>query len=587
MSKYYSDEKNVQIIVALLKKHGIRKVIASPGSANSPLVASLQHDSYFEIYSSVDERSAAYIACGLAAESKEPVVISSTGATASRNYMPGLTEAYYRKLPILAITSTRNVALIGSLTDQVIDRSIIPNDIAQISVTLPIIKDENDIWECEIKVNSAILALTRHGGGPAHINLPTNYLGTYNTIELPFVRIIKRITENDEFPIIPNNEKIAVFVGSHKFFDKKLTNALEFFCETHNAVVLCDHTSNYYGKYKILLPIIAYQSIFQEDLKIGLLIHIGEISSISGYLMNRMKSVWRLSEDGEIRDTFRKLEYVFEMPEEHFFNKYTTEHKKNHQIDLSYFDAWNKKEKELSEKIPNLPFSNIWIAQEIAYRIPKHSTIHFAILNSLRSWNFFSLPESVISNSNVGGFGIDGSLSSIIGASLTNKTKLFYCVIGDLAFFYDMNALGNRHIGNNLRLLIINNGKGTEFRLFLHRKGTAQFEEKADKYISAAGHFGNKSRTLLRNYAEDLNFTYMTAANKDEFAKVIDKFVNPNIQEKSIIFEVFTDSVDENTAIEELTNLELPPTSFKMKMKQKTKDVLGEKNINLLKRIIK
>lgn len=84
MDKYYTSERNVQIVLALLKAHGIRKVIASPGTTNITLVASMQQDPFFEMYSSVDERSAAYMACGLAAESGEPVVLSCTGATASR-----------------------------------------------------------------------------------------------------------------------------------------------------------------------------------------------------------------------------------------------------------------------------------------------------------------------------------------------------------------------------------------------------------------------------------------------------------------------------------------------------------------------
>ena len=73
--KYFTNERNVQILIVLLKKYGIRKVIASPGTTNITFVASLMHDPYFELYSSVDERSAAYIACGLAEESGEPVVI--------------------------------------------------------------------------------------------------------------------------------------------------------------------------------------------------------------------------------------------------------------------------------------------------------------------------------------------------------------------------------------------------------------------------------------------------------------------------------------------------------------------------------
>ena len=128
--KYYSNERSIQILISLLKQHGIKKCVVSPGATNVTFVASLQQDDFFELYSSVDERSAAYIACGIAAESGEPVVLSCTGATASRNYIPGLTEAYYRKLPVLAVTSTQDVTRVGHLRAQVIDRSVIQNDIA-------------------------------------------------------------------------------------------------------------------------------------------------------------------------------------------------------------------------------------------------------------------------------------------------------------------------------------------------------------------------------------------------------------------------------------------------------------------------
>jgi len=90
----YTREKNAQVILYLLKAHNIRHVIASPGTTNTALVSSMQQDPHFIMHSSVDERSAAYMACGLAAELNEPVVISCTGATASRNYLPGMTEAY-------------------------------------------------------------------------------------------------------------------------------------------------------------------------------------------------------------------------------------------------------------------------------------------------------------------------------------------------------------------------------------------------------------------------------------------------------------------------------------------------------------
>ena len=157
----YTTERNTQMLIYLMKKHGVRKVIASPGTTNICFIGSIQEDPYFEIYSSVDERSAAYIACGLAAESGEPVALSCTGATASRNYVPGMTEAYYRKLPVLAITSSQHSGKIGQLIPQVTDRGRPMNDIAKLSIQIPKIHDEEDEWACGVAINNALLELFR------------------------------------------------------------------------------------------------------------------------------------------------------------------------------------------------------------------------------------------------------------------------------------------------------------------------------------------------------------------------------------------------------------------------------------------
>ena len=578
MTKYYSVEKNVQIIIALLKEHGIKKVIASPGTKNMTLVISMQNDPYFEIYSSVDERSAAYMACGLSAETGEPVVISCTGATASRNYLSGLTEAYYRKLPILAITSDHSPSKIGHNIAQIIDRSILPKDTTNFSVTLPIVKNDEDFWDCEIKTNKAILELSRHGGGPVHINVPTTYSKSFNVKELPKTRIIRRITLSDEFPKLPVGN-IAVFIGSHKRFTEKQTETIDKFCSTHNAVVFCDHTSSYKGRHRVLYALSAGQQMADiSSHKPDLLIHIGEITGDYYSLKMKGKHVWRISEDGEIKDTFQKLSYVFEMTEQSFFEHYIDEGIE--ESINSYLNFCTKNLNKLHTKIPDLPFSNIWIASKMSSRLPENSTVHFGILNSLRSWNFFELPDSVCSSSNVGGFGIDGNLSALVGASLASKNRLYFGIIGDLAFFYDMNVIGNRHIGNNLRILMVNNGKGAEFRHFNHI--AAQHGNYADEFIAAAGHFGNKSQTLVKHYAQDLGFEYLCASNKKEFEQVYSRFLDPKITEKPIVFEVFTNSEDESLALEKILNID---ENVKGKAKQFAKNVLGTKGISTIKKI--
>ena len=580
--RFYTNERNVQIVIALLKAHGIHRVIASPGTTNMTFVVSIENDPWFHIWSSVDERSASYLACGMAAETGEPVVISCTGATASRNYMPGLTEAYYRKLPVLAITSTRGNYKIGHLIDQQIDRRNIPNDIAIESVTIPMVKDYEDERFCEIEANKAILALKLNGGGPVHINMYTRYSHDFSVREIPHVNTIYRHTIYDkEWPSIPHDGRIVVRIGSHADFTEEQTRAIDEFCATYDAVVCCDHTSGYRGKYEVHGQLVFGQQMWQSSLRnTNLCIHIGEVSG-DQFCVNA-KHTWRVSPDGALRDTFGNLRRVFMMHETDFFNHY----KKKDCNHTEYLDSLNKEIDEIKNKIPNLPFSNIWMAQQMHDKLPKGCEIHFGIYHSLRSWNFFKLPMGIQAKCNVGGFGIDGGVSSMIGASLSNSDKLFFGVFGDLAFFYDMNVIGNRHVGNNVRILLINNGKGNEFRNYGHP--CFFLGDEADKYIAAAGHYGNMSNLLVKNYAENLGYDYLKAANKEEFISGIEHFLSPHIGDRPILFEVFTETDDESNALETILNIVIDQKAqIKTNIKKAVKKVVGDKGIETIMKIIK
>lgn len=577
---HYTNERNVQIVIALLKAHGIHRVIVSPGTTNMTFVVSIENDPWFQIWSSVDERSAAYLACGMAAETGEPVVISCTGATASRNYMPGLTEAYYRKLPVLAITSTRGNHQVGHLIDQQIDRRNIPNDIAMESVTIPMVKDKEDERFCEIEANKAILALKLNGGGPAHINLYTRYSQDFNVTEIPHVYAIFRHTVFDQkLPDIPQNGRIVIFVGAHANFSKRLTTAVDKFCATYDSVVLCDHTSGYRGKYEVHYQLVCGQQQWHSPLaNADLCIHIGEVSG-SPFNVHAAHT-WRVSPDGALRDTFGNLRRVFMMPEEEFFERYA----KDNTCHTELLEAMTAEVEAVEEKLPELPFSNIWIAQQMHNKLPKGCELHLGILHSLRSWNFFKLPTGIQAKCNVGGFGIDGGVSTMMGASFAHLEKLFIGIFGDLAFFYDLNVIGNRHVGNNVRILLINNGKGNEFRNYNHP--CYFLGEEADKYVAAAGHYGNMSRKLIKDYATDLGYEYLTAGNKNEFNAVIDRFLTPEITDRPMLLEVFTQTEDESKALEQILNI-IPDQKLAIKntIKQTAKNILGKKGYEIARKI--
>lgn len=578
---HYTNERNVQIVIALLKAHGIHRVIASPGTTNMTFVVSIENDPWFQIWSSVDERSAAYLACGMAAETGEPVVISCTGATASRNYMPGLTEAYYRKLPVLAITSTRGNYQIGHLIDQQIDRRNLPNDIAMESVNIPMVKDKEDERFCEIEANKAILALKLNGGGPAHINLYTRYSQNCSVMEIPHVNAVYRHKLLDRnLPEIPQNGRIIIFVGAHADFSNRLTAAVDKFCATYDSVVLCDHTSGYRGKYEVHYQLVCGQQQWHSPLASAeLCIHIGEVS---GNQYNVYANhTWRVSPDGALRDTFGNLRCVFMMPEEEFFERYAEDNASHTEL----LDAITAEVEAIEEKIPELPFSNIWMAQQMRNKLPKGCELHLGIYHSLRSWNFFKLPTGIQAKCNVGGFGIDGGVSTMMGASFVHPEKLFIGVFGDLAFFYDLNVIGNRHVGNNVRILLINNGKGNEFRNYNHP--CSFLGEEADLYVGAAGHFGNMSRKLVKDFSTDLGYEYLVASNKSEFKAVIDRFLTPEMTDKPMLLEVFTQTEDESKALEQILNIfSDPKLAFKNTIKQTAKNILGKNGYDTVRKIV-
>lgn len=579
MAILYTNDKTTQILVSLLKSHHIRKVIISPGTTNMCFVASIQHDPWFELYSSVDERSAAYIACGLSQESSEPVVITCTEATASRNYLPGLTEAYYRKLPILAITGFHNLDTIGHLQSQVIDRSQTPLDTVRVSVIARTCRDIKDEWAVNVNINKAILALTHNGGGPAHINLQFPGNVGFDVKDLPDVRVIRRITSDDIYPNLPSG-KIAVFVGSHKRWTSELTKAIDRFCEVNNAVVFCDSTSGYMGKYGIKYSLVATQKNFHSKLlSPDLLIHLGEVSGDT-YTLSKLKSAkvtWRVNEDGEVRDYFHNLEYVFQMSELSFFTHYGREDEKK-QYSNSYFSECNTQKELVRSKVPELEFSNLWIAQQISMMFPPNSTVQLGIFNSLRSLNMNDLPDNVQSDCNVGGFGIDGTISTSMGRALVHPDKTYYCICGDLAFFYDMNVLGNRHFPKNLRIMVINNGRGTEFRNYGHP--AYELGDMADPYIAAAGHFYKKN--IVRSFVEGLGFEYLSANSKDSFRQEIGRFIKENQFQNPVIFEVFTETKDETTSIKLLRN-----AAGDESIKGSIKKIIGKDAVDSLKKLIK
>lgn len=103
----YSSIPSAQSVVLHCKAKGIQDIVISPGSRNAPLTISFTEDSYFNCYSIVDERCATFFALGMAQQSQKPVAVLCTSGSALLNYYPGIAEAFYSNIPLVAISADR------------------------------------------------------------------------------------------------------------------------------------------------------------------------------------------------------------------------------------------------------------------------------------------------------------------------------------------------------------------------------------------------------------------------------------------------------------------------------------------------
>lgn len=294
-----------------------------------------------------------------------------------------------------------------------------------------------------------------------------------------------------------------------------------------------------------------------------------------------IREVWRVNPNGELQDTFKRLTAVFEMKEEEFFLHYSSVEGVPRERFLQNCIRQMERLEPPSEK---LPFSNVYMASVISKRLPAGSLVHIGLSTSLRAWNLFEFAQGVASSANRGACGIDGVLATFIGASLADKNRLCYCVLGDLSFFYGMNVLNNEVIGPNVRILLINDNGGGLMKM--NESPVHRFigDAVAEEYLVAGGHFGGKESSVVQAYAEALGFEYLQVSDKESFDKAAGRFVMPEMTAKPMLLEAFTNVQEERAAFEIMESIDV---SVQGTVRTKAKKLLGPKGIGLMKKVIR
>lgn len=585
----YTRIKNVQLLIALMKKFEIKHLVLSPGSRNIPFVHSVEQDPYFKCYSVVDERSAAYFALGIALQVKAPVVISCTSSTATCNYLPAIAEAWHQGIPLLIITGDKDPYLLNQLEPQQIEQDGMYDRFCKKSIVVPNVNNNHDAWYCERIINEALLELTHRGCGPVHININIlnhsadigNYVDSLPEVKkITYIQLFQQNLMEKMFQEIKKYKRILIIAGQGTKKDEEYIKLVERFSEIYGCVIATEHTSNIRCKNALsVYPLVENITKSElENLMPELVITIGR--NIVSYLQTKLRQYpnkfehWEVREDGMIVDAFKNLTKVFEMPEKEFFNFFVKNADQQIKNNNYYFELWKERINRIV--MPEIPFSNFYVAQILQQNIPNNSILHTGILNSTRHMMYFNIDPSIEIHSNIGTDGIDGSMSTFLGQSMATD-KLCFLLLGDLSFFYDMNSLGIRDLKNNIRVLVVNNYAGSEFHL-----NVGLDRDKTLNLHTAASH--NKS---VKGWVESLGFQYLSASNKDELNEKITIFTDENIN-KVMVLEVFTDAdFDGKVGREIFQQLRVNiNTGIKDQTKQKIMKAIGQSNVERIKKVL-
>lgn len=545
----YSDVKNVRLLIALMKEHGIKTAVLSSGTCSIPVIHSMEIDPFFECYSDIDERSAVYFAIGLAQMKREVVAVVCTSGTATCNYLPGICEARRQNIPLLVITCDKDQNTLGHLTIQKINQHDMYARNCKKSVCIPVIKDENDDWAARTMISQAIFELDHNGSGPVQINIYTDGdKKTFNTPDLPIVKKIERI---DFFKLLLQKKaidkylrsktKILVVTGENSSLSDNCVANIEKFCVKYGAVWSAEHVANSHSEVALNTYKIFEQITFQEfcnKLKPEIVISMGENFAsygIKSILKKCSFSHWWIDPKGRLVDVWNSLSCVIDCEVDEFF-KIMTEEVDNRQ-ESAYQRAWKIKLESI--KIPTEEFTSLYIVKRILDNLNGYSTLDMGILNSTRLVHLFDIPKNTNAYSNLGALGIDGSLSTFLGhISIQNKEKAL-CIIGDLSFFYDINSINKFDIPSNANILLLNNGGGSEF----HLNTGIDVIPMLDDFISAGHH--NK----VTEWAKVNGLKYIAVKNDDELDLAIQML---NSDEGPVLVEAITDIENDSLAIKKM-----------------------------------
>ena len=505
----YCSKENVNILTALLVAHGVRHAVVCPGSRNSAIVHNFNECPFIQCYPVTDERSAGFYAMGMAQALKQPVVVCVTSGTALLNLAPAIAEAFYQHIPLVAISADRPQQWIDQLDGQTLPQSDALGRFVKKAVSLLEPHDAEEKWYCNRLVNEALLAAMR--GGPVHINVPiTEPLFEYSVDELPAERKIAYAATDMSPATLSHVTRMFLSATRPMLISGQPMNPL-----LDEAVSIVGDDEEYVPDFVLYIG----GSIVSKRLK---------------RFLRKAKETWVVNNTGEIADTFMNLTHVFqgdgEAVADHIRFMMVME---PHPFIQKWDDLLARIRLQAESYEP--AYSELAAVKYFEHYVGD-AEVHYANSSAIRLANSFA-QHPVWCNRGVNG--IEGSLSTAAGFSCVTDKRV-YCVIGDLSFFYDQNALWNQNLQGNFRILLLNNGCGGIFNML---PGLEQSPAR-DQYVAAAHH------TSAEGICQQNDIVYISASDMPQLHAGIDTLLNIE-SDRPVLLEVFTDPYDDEQTLKD------------------------------------
>lgn len=472
---------------------GVRHAVFSPGSRSTTMAMLFKEHEGFETYMNIDERSASFMALGIAKAHKEPTVLVCTSGSAVAHYLPAILEAQYTGVPLIVLSADRPHTLLHVGAPQTVDQHKIFGTAVNYFEELAVPQESHYYTYPRQVARKAYMKAMDTKKGPVHINVPL------------FEPLVPELSRNhfeagrSSFKVVKPNysdifacgegnnlleryERILILAGPQIDVDE--ADMIRSFGEALQAPILADPLSNVRGCGTSKVVISTYDALLAgkalwHELKPDCVIQFGQI--VVSKRVQQMIASWTDVEYIEVNSTMDSMNPTGKttMHVQASIDVFTHVYGKNNNSD-TYLNIWRRLDqagkKQLSSTIDEPHCFEGRTIRELQKQIPEDGQIFVANSMTIRDFDYFwfSGESKAVLYGNRGVNGIDGTISTALGLAANGRPT--YLVTGDLSLFHDLNGLAVAKTHNlNLTIILHNNDGGGIFE-YLPQKGTKHFD---------------------------------------------------------------------------------------------------------------